>query len=58
VISNCKIDAVLVPAGYREPIDLIFARSKKEEWRAPSDDFRTLVFHKARPVSKLSVLGV
>lgn len=57
VISNCKIDAVLVTASYRKPFDLIFARNN-DEWRAPCDHFRTLVFHKARPVSKLSVLSV
>ena len=37
VLSNCTVDAVSVYPSYRKPFDLIFARTKSEEWRARRD---------------------
>jgi site-specific DNA recombinase len=34
VLSNCAIDAVNIYPTYSKPFDLIFQRSKTEEWRA------------------------
>jgi site-specific DNA recombinase len=34
VLSNCAIDAVSIYPTYRKPFDLIFQRTKTEEWRA------------------------
>ena len=37
VLLNCGIDATTVYPTYRKPFDLIFARTKNEEWRARRD---------------------
>src|SRR5712664_2436464 len=37
VLSNCRIDAVSLYPAYRKPFDLIFQRTKTEEWRARGD---------------------
>jgi site-specific DNA recombinase len=37
VLSNCGIDAVSLYPTYRKPFDLIFQKTKGEEWRARGD---------------------
>jgi site-specific DNA recombinase len=37
VLSNCAIDAVSIYPTYRKPFDLIFQRTKTEEWCARGD---------------------
>src|SRR5437667_8548373 len=37
VLSNCAVDAASVYPTYRKPFDLIFLRTKNEEWRAWGD---------------------
>jgi hypothetical protein len=37
VLSDCKADATSVYPSYRKPFDLIFQRTKNEEWRARRD---------------------
>jgi site-specific DNA recombinase len=37
VLSNCSIDAVSLYPTYRKPFDLIFERTKNEEWRGRED---------------------
>ena len=34
VLSNCAIDAISLYPTYRKPFDMIFARTRNEEWRA------------------------
>lgn len=44
VLSNCRVDAASLYPSYRKAFDLIFQRAKSREWRALSDDLRTLAF--------------
>jgi site-specific DNA recombinase len=37
VLSNCKVDAASVYPTFRKPFDLMFQRTKNEEWRARED---------------------
>ena len=37
VLSNCAIDAVSLYPTYRKPFDVIFQRTKTEEWCARGD---------------------
>ena len=37
VLSNCSLDAANIYPTYRKPFDLIFRRSKTEEWRPQGD---------------------
>ena len=37
VLSNCAVDTASVYPTYRKPFDLIFLRTKNEEWRARGD---------------------
>lgn len=41
VLLNCATDGVSLWPTYRKPFDLIFQRTKNEEWSALADDFRT-----------------
>jgi hypothetical protein len=34
VLSNCAIDGLSLYPTYRKPFDMIFARTRNEEWRA------------------------
>jgi len=37
VLLNCAVDAASVYPTYRKPFDIIFTRTKNEEWRARRD---------------------
>ncbi len=58
VLSNCAIDSATLYPTYRKPFDLIFQRTKNEEWRREWDSNPRYGFPYTRfPSVRLQPLG-